>query len=393
MKYTILLPASKSLSNRALIINALTDSPLPLNNLSDCDDTKVMREAFIANAPVIDIGAAGTAMRFLTAYFAGKEAVVTLTGTDRMKKRPIKPLVDALCSLGAKIEYVDNEGFPPLRIYGKTLSGGKVALDGGLSSQYISALMMMAPLMTNGLEVCLSGNIVSRPYIEMTLKMMAHFGVETEWKENNIIIKPQRYKAREFTVESDWSAASYWYEIAALMQETNTFILTGLTANSWQGDSKIAAIFGLLGIESRFVSKGVEIRHNRGASLPPFFEYDFTDIPDLAQTLVVTMCCLGIKFRFTGLQSLRIKETDRIAALQHEMKKLGYLLKDSDDSVLEWNGKICEKEKCPVISTYHDHRMAMSFAPAGLLIKGLTIENKDVVSKSYPQFWEEFNKI
>ncbi|MDR1783597.1 MAG: 3-phosphoshikimate 1-carboxyvinyltransferase [Dysgonamonadaceae bacterium] len=393
MIYSISLPASKSISNRVLIINALTDNPLSPQNISDSDDTKAMLRAFANESNLIDIGAAGTAMRFLTAYYTLIDGERILTGTERMNNRPIKPLVDALLCLGAEIEYLGKEGFPPLNISGRSLAGGKVTLDGSVSSQYLSALMMIAPAMANGLEICLKGNIVSRPYIEMTAKIMEYFGVKTEWSGNIVSIRPQKYIARDYSVESDWSAASYWFEIAALMPERATFILSGLEENSWQGDAKVAEFFGLLGIKSRFISEGLELQRITDVILPVSFEYDFTDVPDLAQTMAVTFCCLGIKFIFSGLQSLKIKETDRIFALQTELRKLGFVLESRDNSILEWNGATCEADPQPVIATYEDHRMAMAFAPARFKYENLVIENKNVVSKSYPNFWEEFNKI
>jgi 3-phosphoshikimate 1-carboxyvinyltransferase len=385
------LPASKSISNRALIINALCGGSDILENLSDSDDTKAMINAFSADSKTVDIGAAGTAMRFLTAYFAQSRNCRILTGSDRMKHRPVKILADALNSVGADIQYLENDGFPPLKILGKQLSGGMISLDGGISSQYVSALMMIAPLMTNGLTINLKGNVISRPYIDMTARLMGYFGVKTEIKGDTIAIAPQQYTARRYKVESDWSAASYWYEIAAL-SEAAEISLYGLSADSLQGDSRVAELFRCLSVETRFEkSKTVLIRH-KSAVLPVEFEYDFTDIPDLAQTFAVTCCMLGIKFKFTGLQSLKIKETDRIVALQTELMKLGFILETKGNSILEWDGQTCEAKQNPVIATYEDHRMAMAFAPVCLRFGTVTINSPQVVAKSYPGFWDDLKK-
>ncbi|MDR1762570.1 MAG: 3-phosphoshikimate 1-carboxyvinyltransferase [Dysgonamonadaceae bacterium] len=389
---SIQLPASKSISNRALIINTLTDNPQPIANLSDSDDTKAMLNAFQNAGNLIDVGAAGTAMRFLTAYYAIAEGERTISGSQRMKNRPIRALVDALRSLGAEIEYVEKEGFPPLKIQGKRMTGGKTELDGSISSQYLSALMMIAPAMENGLEIRLSSNIVSRPYIEMTRRIMEYFGQKVDWTDNIIAIKPGKYEARPFAVESDWSAASYWFEIAAMAQGEANINLSGLNENSWQGDSKAAELFYPLGLPYNFTAEGLEIKRVINRRLPYSFEYDFTDIPDLAQTFAVSFCCLGVKFRFTGLQSLKIKETDRIAALQAELRKLGFLLESDGRSTLEWQGEVCEAEPEPVIATYDDHRMAMAFAPACLKFGKIKIENPKVVSKSYPDFWKHLQE-
>jgi 3-phosphoshikimate 1-carboxyvinyltransferase len=383
------LPASKSLSARALIINALSGRKASIENLSDSDDTNALVKAFSSDNQTVDIGAAGTAMRFLTAFFAQTDNTRILTGSERMKNRPVKILVDALNFLGADIQYIEKQGFPPLKINGKKLRGGNVSLDGGISSQYLSALMMIAPMMDNGLIINLEGNIISRPYIEMTVRLMEYFGVKTKIDGNTFFISPQNYLPRPYIVESDWSAASYFYEIAALAKDETKITLKGLNKNSLQGDSRVAELFSRLGVETHFEISGVSLFKKKSVTLPTFFECDFTDIPDLAQTFVVTCCMLGIKFRFGGLQSLRIKETDRIAALQAELKKLGFLLDAQPDNSLEWNGKVCEPEKNPVIATYDDHRMAMAFAPACLKIGKIGICEPQVVSKSYPAFWQD----
>ena len=390
LKTTVDLPASKSISNRALILNALSYSPYDVQHLSDCDDTRVMLQVLNSNDRDFNIGAAGTSMRFLTAFLAKIMGEWTITGTERMKNRPIKPLVDALNALGGRVEYMEKEGFPPLRIFGSSLQGGEITLPGNISSQYISALLMIAPLMENGLILHLSGTVISKPYIRLTIQLMADYGVKADWKENTIHIRPQNYTPVPFTVESDWSAASYWYAMAAL-QKTADIRLTGLFKNSLQGDSEGAKLFAQLGVSTTFTADGVQLGHN--GNRPDKLHYNFINEPDLAQTFVVVCALMNIPFRFTGLQSLKIKETDRIEALKTELKKLGYCLTDSNNSILEWNGERCQAEAHPVIATYEDHRMAMSFAPAALVREGgIEIAHPEVVSKSYPLFWHDLKK-
>ena len=390
LRASVQLPASKSISNRALILNALSYSPYDIQNLSDCDDTEVMVRALNSDSRDFDIKAAGTAMRFLTAFLSKIVGEWTITGTERMKNRPIKLLVDALNSLGARIEYMEKEGYPPLRIFGSALQGGEISLAGGVSSQYISALLMIAPLMEKGLTLHLEGNIISRPYINLTLQLMEQFGVKAIWNGQTIKILPQEYKPIRFTVESDWSAASYWYSIMALSKNAEIELL-GLFKNSLQGDAAGAKLFAQLGVGTAFTDRGVVLKYNGNAVKKLI--YNFVNEPDLAQTFVVTCVLLNIPFRFTGLQSLKIKETDRIEALKTELRKLGYLLTDSNDSILEWNGERCEPEADPIIATYEDHRMAMAFAPAALVLpKGLKVADPEVVTKSYPAYWEDLRK-
>lgn len=387
---TIQLPASKSISNRALIIDALGNGNHQLENLSDCDDTQVMIRALQAKeGETIDIMAAGTAMRFLTAYLSVTPGDRVITGTERMKQRPIQVLVNALCELGANIEYAGNEGFPPLRIQGTSLQKNHITLPGNVSSQYISALLMIGPSLTNGLSISLTGDIISRPYINLTLQLMKDFGAKAYWtSENELKVEPQPYRSIPYYIESDWSAASYWYEIVTLAKEA-TVTLPGLFENSYQGDSKTSDMFRLLGTETTFKDKNVILHKLRWDTElePEFIAYDFTNQPDLAQTMVVTCALQGIKFRFSGLQSLKIKETDRIAALICEMRKLGYVLHEANDSILYWNGERCERIP-EAIDTYEDHRMAMAFAPACLVLPDVCINNPHVVTKSYPSYWD-----
>ena len=384
------LPASKSISNRALILNALSYSPHEVENLSDCDDTRVMVNVFDSNSNYFDVGAAGTSMRFLTAFLAKTVGEWTITGSERMKQRPIRILVDALNQLGGKVEYIENKGFPPLKIFGSALTGGEINLNGGISSQYISGLMMIAPYMQKGLKINLQGNVISTPYILMTKKMMEDFGVKIDFSGDKISIRPQIYNPVRFRVESDWSAASYWYEILSLSGK-GKIRLKGLKKESYQGDSEIAEIFKSLGVTTEYAEDGVILLPNKETLVKNFF-LDFTNIPDLAQTVAVTCCLKDITFIFSGLQSLKIKETNRIEALIHELRKLGYVLHEPAEGTLAWNGEKCTADEDPVISTYEDHRMAMAFAPAALL-QSVTIRNPSVVSKSYPNFWHDISLI
>ena len=395
---SIMLPASKSISNRALIIQALTKGGMMPENLSDCDDTEVIIRGLDKQSEIIDIKAAGTAMRFMTAYLSATEGEHTITGTERMKHRPIGILVDALRYLGAEIEYVGEEGYPPLHIKGRQLEGGTLQIAGDVSSQYISALLMIAPILTKGLELKLTGNIISRPYIDLTLHLMHEFGVAAEWSDfDTIRVKPQPYQQRAYTIESDWSAASYWYEILALTDNTLSKVaLQGLKDGSRQGDSTVRYIFSLLGIKTSFKEKGVNgmpeallTRHSRMLNR---MDYDFTNQPDLAQTLIAVCPVLGIPFHFTGLGTLKIKETDRIEAMKREMEKLGYILHEEEGTALSWTGERCEPMTQPTIDTYEDHRMAMSFAPLAIKLGEIRINNPEVVSKSYPHYWADLRK-
>jgi 3-phosphoshikimate 1-carboxyvinyltransferase len=385
----ISLPASKSISNRALILNVLAYSPYDIHNLSDCDDTRVTVKALDSNDTTFDIGAAGTAMRFLTAFLSKTVGEWIITGSERMKNRPIKLLVDALSTLGARIEYVEKEGYPPLRIFGSALLGGEISLNGGVSSQYISALMMIAPYMQNGLKIELEGNIISVPYIRMTMSMMKEYGVDVKFENSTIEIAPQQYKPIKYKVESDWSGASYWYEILSIAGKGRIF-LNGLNQNSSQGDSKVAELFEQLGVKTEYQTEGVLLTSTGNNTAR--FEYDFVDQPDLAQTFAVTCCLKNIPFTFNGLQSLKIKETDRIAALINELKKLGYVVVEPAEGQLAWLGERCEVASTVSIATYEDHRMAMAFAPAAL-VTPIEIEEPQVVSKSYPSFWNDIDKL
>ena len=363
-------------------------------NLSDCDDTNVIVDAIRYMPEVIDIKAAGTAMRFMTAYLSVMRGTHTLTGTERMKHRPIRVLVDALRQLGANIEYAGEEGFPPLRITGRRLTGGTLEMPGNVSSQYISAVLMIGPVLAEGLELKLTGDIISRPYIDLTLWVMREFGADAEWSAGDTIsVKPKPYRNREYLIENDWSGASYWYEMVALSKDRDATIrLSGLMDGSKQGDSVVKYIFSLLGVKTVFESKETgrpqTVTLKKSGRCVPRLEYDFVNSPDLAQTFVVCCCMMGVPFHFRGLATLKIKETDRIKALMTEMLKLGFVLQSKNDSELIWDGTRCEPEQDCAIDTYEDHRMALSFAPASMC-RPLTINNPQVVTKSYPRFWDD----
>lgn len=383
------LPASKSISNRVLIINALADSDVPVENLADCDDTNSMLRVLNANGNRFDIGHAGTAMRFLTAFLSRIVGCWEITGSERMQQRPISVLVDALNRLGARIEYTGKPGCPPLRIHGSLLMGGEIEMPASVSSQYVSALMMIAPYMANGLKIRLTGKIVSRTYIEMTRQIMADFGAKVVFRESEIAIEPCPYTPVAFRVESDWSAASYFYELLAISGE-GEIRMPGLLQHSTQGDSGQVGVWERLGVTTRFEADGVII--SAGKPKVSVLEYDFVEMPDLVQSFAVACCVIGVPFRFTGVETLRIKETDRLKALSDELGKLGYVLKTEGDDVLSWSGE-CGQAGKPEIATYHDHRMAMAFAPAALKHPGMVIVDQEVVTKSFPKYWEELQKF
>lgn len=397
LRCTPLLPASKSISNRALIVSALSasdvaDAALLLQNISDCDDTKVICRALQQPSETIDIMAAGTAMRFLTAYYSITSGTRTLTGTERMRHRPISVLVEALRNLGADIRYTDEEGFPPLQISGSNLKGGKLELSGSISSQYISALLMIGPKLNGGLQLQLDGEIVSRPYIDMTLQIMRHFGAEAQWNgERTIVVHQGKYQQRHYLIESDWSAASYWYEMVALADDSEAeVILPGLFKESLQGDCAIKDIFKELGVQTEHFCDRNHVpcvRLTKNGHIANHIEIHLVNQPDLAQTLVVTCAMLGVPFRFTGLQSLKIKETDRIVALRTELRKLGYNISEENEDTLFWNGERCKKDAVPAIDTYDDHRMALALAPACLKHDTIHIREAQVINKSYPNYW------
>lgn len=386
------LPASKSISNRVLLLNALCATPGRLSNLAQCDDTDAVLSALAQpDASEVNIGAAGTAMRFLTAYFATREGrEVVIDGTERMRQRPIGVLVDALRQLGADIEYVEAEGYPPLKITGTRLRGGALTVSGSVSSQYITAILLIAPVI-GGIALTIEGEIMSRPYIDMTLALMARYGVKAEWRENVIHVPAGEYTALDFTVEADWSAASYWWAMQAIVPQSR-ISLKGLEPQSLQGDSRIAELMSQMGVTGNWCGRYLDLRSNGGVGCCCSTFADLSGTPDIAQTLVVMLCLMGRPFRITGLRTLRIKETDRLEALRTELRKLGYVVKVEGDDAISWHFETTAAEASPHICTYHDHRMAMAFAPAAIRFPGLIIDDAQVVSKSYPLFWEHLRQ-
>lgn len=385
----ISISGSKSETNRLLLLQALYPN-ISLENTSNSDDSEVMSKALSGNETVIDIHHAGTAMRFLTAYFAIQEdREVVLTGSARMKERPIKILVDALRQLGAIITYEENEGFPPLRIKGRKLSQNRISLPADVSSQYISALLLIAPKLDNGLELLLEGKITSVPYINMTLALLKQIGINAAFNENTIIVEPKPEIAEKtVTVESDWSSASYFYSVAALSKQGTQITLSSYKQDSFQGDSALAAIYKNFGVSTIYNQNTVTLVKNGIITSPLNFELNNT--PDIAQTIAVTSFGLGIACHLTGLHTLKIKETDRLEALYAELQKLGANITVTDDSLtlresLQINPGIS-------IKTYNDHRMAMAFAPLALRVP-IVIEDAGVVSKSYPAFWNDLTSI
>ena len=462
---SLALPTSKSLCARALVVNHLCEQPAHLEGLSDCDDTQAILQGLEAlrnseDAPLrVDIGAAGTAMRFLTALFAATPQLdVVITGSQRMQERPIGALVTALQAAGADISYVEKKGYPPLHIRGKQLEGGTLTLPSNISSQYVSALLMIAPTMRHGLQLELVGKVASAPYIRMTMQVMKAFGVEAKWENNLISIESgQRYartlsshcggtektaQTASYTIECDWTAASYWYEIVALHpDQTARVLLRGLREASEQGDSVCARWFEALGVMTTFTAEGAVLKkssippqvalecdnstsednelssqtddnfcesneclsqatchssqavHHSCKYAPPLL-LDFTAAPDLAQTFVVTCALLSRPFHFKGLESLRIKETNRIAALIAELQKLGKHIEAIGEGELRYTAQDDSPHAQAItIATYDDHRMALAFAPAALLFPQLSIEHPEVVAKSYPHYWRDLSEL
>ncbi|MDE6643987.1 MAG: 3-phosphoshikimate 1-carboxyvinyltransferase [Muribaculaceae bacterium] len=386
------LPLSKSMSNRALLISALTKGGIDDSiQFADCDDTQAMKLGLLkaVEGGNVNVGAAGTAMRFLTAFFASRPGVeVVLDGSERMRKRPIGLLVDALRSIGADITYEMEDGFPPLKIKGSDLKGGVVKIPGSISSQYISALMMIGPTMTDGLTIKLEGKIISLPYILMTAVMMMRAGVNVMFHDRKIEISHSEYSTVKWAIEGDWSGASYWYELTA-SGATNGVRLGNLRQESIQGDSAVARYFDQLGVDTSFIEEkggGVALLSHTN-KLVDSLDIDLTGQPDIAQTIAVTSFLLGIPFNISGLSTLPSKETDRLQALQSELRRLGCNIKIINNEAISWDGKKCTPDANPRIKTYDDHRMAMAFAPAAVNFPGLIIEDIEVVSKSYPEFW------
>jgi len=399
---TVQLTGSKSESNRALIIQALSGGNVRIENLSSAADTVTLQQALASVASrrsvphegqptVIDIGPAGTAMRFLTAYLAISDGEYLLTGSERMKQRPIGILADALAMLGADIRYPGAEGYPPLAIRGGFAQRtSAVNVRGNVSSQYLSALLLIASALPDGLHLHIEGELTSRPYLTMTLDMLAEAGIRHEWDGDVISIGPQRTETCTLTIEPDWSAASYWYAMVALA-DTATLFLPNLKNSSLQGDAAIASIMASFGVASSFENGGLRIQKNVTGQLPDSSPLDFRECPDLAQTVIVCAAALRQDTSFTGLHTLKIKETDRIAALQNELAKFGVaLVEDGEVYHLRTGG--FHRPGHLVIDTYEDHRMAMAFAPLGLVFDSVQINEPAVVEKSYPDFWKHLKE-
>ncbi|TBN02679.1 3-phosphoshikimate 1-carboxyvinyltransferase [Hyunsoonleella flava] len=385
---SIEITGSKSESNRLLLLQALFPE-IELKNVSNSDDSNLMTKALSSKDRVVDIHHAGTAMRFLTAYFAVQEGRETiLTGSKRMKERPIKILVDALRALGAEIDYVENEGFPPITIHGKRLSKNKVSLHANVSSQYISALLLIASKLENGIELTLVGEITSVPYIKMTLSLLNEIGIETSFKNNVIKVHPSKAQPKPLTVESDWSSASYFFSIVAISDVGTEITLSSYKENSLQGDSCLVDIYKHFGVRTVSAENSILLKKESSEIKP--LVLDLKNAPDIAQTIVVTCFILGVPCDLTGLHTLKIKETDRLVALKTELEKLGGSVEITDKSL---HLKVSKEIKPMVsIATYNDHRMAMAFAPVAMK-HDVIIEDAGVVSKSYPTFWDDLESI
>ena len=397
LKGEITLDGSKSISNRALIIRALSGLDFPIYGLGDSQDTQTLIRLLSSDEEVLDVGPAGTTFRFLTAYLAMQEGTKTLTGSARMKQRPIGILVDCLRELGANIEYEEKDGYPPLKIHSPHpfKSNAHINIPATVSSQYISALLMIAPCLSGGLRLQLEGEVVSRPYIEMTLRTMANFGIEHTWEGDTIHIDEQAYQAKEFTVEADWSAASYYYALAAFSDDTELY-LNGLHKESWQADAAIVQIMEQFGVQTNFTEKGVHLTKKNTAITR--FNYNFLNCPDIAQTLAVICAGQRCAAQLEGLQTLKIKETDRIEALTTELKKINIEAEEINENILQIHSSTPQlinstTHQTPTFDTYHDHRMAMIFATLALVVGEVVIDDPLVVGKSYPAFWEDLKKL
>jgi 3-phosphoshikimate 1-carboxyvinyltransferase len=386
------LSGSKSISNRLLILQALSGQMSPLKNLSNSDDTLVLQKALSSSSSTIDVGIAGTAMRFLTSYSTIQDSEIILTGAHRMKERPIKDLVDALRVLGAEITYLENEDFPPMRINGKNLKGGALSINADISSQFISALLMVAPYFEKGIQLELVGEVLSRPYIEMTLNLMQRQGVSHRWEGNTISISPGVYQNIIKEVESDWSSISYWFEIIAL-SDSGEIQISQVDENSVQGDQKVMDFFQSLGVSSR-IDKGVlSLAKKTNFKLPEYIEFDCVETPDLAQTLAATACGLGLNMMLTGLKNLPLKETNRLVALKVELEKCGAAIKIINNEALEIISGERFSSKDFNFETYGDHRMALCLAPLALKAKSVIVDDAEVINKSYKSYWEDLKRL
>ena len=401
MNGMVLLPASKSISNRLLIIRALAEIEFQIANLSTADDTihlaqhleTINRNEKGSTDSTMDTQNAGTVLRFLTAYLAGKPGIWTLVGSDRMYERPIGSLVEALIGLGADIKYLAAPGFPPLRITGRSLHGGDLHIDASISSQFISALLLIAPILPEGLSLTMTGQPVSAPYIEMTIKLMEEFGIDIRQEQNGIRVEPGKYKTADSTVETDWSSAAFWYEAVALSDNAELH-LPGLHLHSIQGDAVLPRIYNELGVQTEETTQGIILTRRERVS--DCFDYHFTGCPDIAPAVITTCAASGISGTFQGLKGLNIKETNRVTALANELRKIGMILEVTEGGdridLGKGNPDLLNQHADIVMESYDDHRMAMTFAPLALKLGSVRIANPDVVSKSYPGFWQEMRR-
>jgi 3-phosphoshikimate 1-carboxyvinyltransferase len=389
-KSVIPLASSKSESNRALIINKLAGGISNLENLSSARDTQIMKKLLHVDVESYDVHDAGTVMRFMTAYLALTAGSATITGTERMCLRPIGLLVDALNELGANIVYKNEEGYPPMLIDKiEHQKSNELTIPGNISSQYISALLMIAPCLPQGLKINMSGQIYSMPYIKMTLGLMSHFGINYEFEDQTISISSQEYKSNNYTIESDWSGASYWYAFAALAEEAEIKLL-GLKQDSFQGDQAIVEIMEMLGVSSTFEADGVVLKKKESLDT---IKYDFRNCPDLAQTIMTVAAAKGVRLEMSGLESLKIKETDRTAAMSTELSKIGANLEEQSNGIWVISERTINKIETPIVlNTYEDHRMAMALAPLCMLYD-IEINDPSVVQKSYPEYWEHLELV
>ena len=390
---TIQLVSSKSESNRALIIQALCDETITIKNLSTSDDTntlKLLLDSYKKNN-VLDAHHAGTTYRFLVAFLSCQIGEWTLTGSERMKERPIKVLVETLRKNGANINYLEKEGYPPLLIKGSNLDLSNIQIDGSISSQYISALLLLGPSMEKATKISFIDSVISKPYINMTLAIMNYFGAKTKWKNGSIIIEKTPYKTNSLSIESDWSAASYWYQIVSLNNDSSVEI-EGLKKQSFQGDSEVANVFNQLGVETIYRENSISISNCNSTPLNKI-ELNLNNTPDLAQTIICTCAGLGIEATISGLETLVIKETNRLEALKFELQKFSIKLEIIENHTLYLKGGQAITNPTSTVETYNDHRMAMAFAPLCLVVGSFKINNPEVVSKSYPNYWEDLRSV
>ena len=391
IKGTVMLPSSKSISNRALIIKAISGNDFSITDLSDSADTLTLLKLISFTGDEFNCGEGGTTFRFLLALKALKGEECTITGSERMQQRPIKPLVDALISLGADIQYLNKEGFPPLKLNATSLKGNEIIVDASVSSQFISAMMMIAPSMPNGLRIHLLGEIVSQSYILLTKQIMEYFSVVVAMTENTIYIQPSKYLKRDITIEKDWSAASYWFEVAALSNETD-LLLEGLSLDSMQGDNVIVDLMKEFGVVVKQEATGLRIIKSGKSVIPAHFEFNFINHPDLVQTMAFLCATKGIHGKFDGIQTLKIKETDRVAALKSLLVNFGCDLIETGNSFSLLSNPSANNE-VDLLPVFNDHRMAMSLAPLSLNYGKLFIDDHEVVNKSYPGFWDQLRNV